>query len=452
MIMAGVVEETTLPDEDLVLSPIYTVPKKDSSARRPVFNLRHVNHQLETIHFKMTTMKDVKAAISRNTFMAKMDLKDCFWGLPIHESDRRFLGFHWRGKNFLFRGLPFGLSLAPYFITKLYRHMVEHLQAQGHQVMIYIDDILILGPTKKQCEASVAAVRDILKDLGAIVNEKKSIFTPSQTIEFLGFLLDSRTMTIEAPAKKIKNTRKSVMRLLKTKTPGVIQVTPRELASVLGKINSLADAMLSARVHTAALQEDKLRALQAQSWDDPFRLSAEAQEDARWWLQNITKMNGASLCPPIPDIQAGTDASDFGWGAWVKDPALTTIHSWGGHFSRKDAAEHINFKEMLAVKFLLMSSPIPLRGKVVDLGIDNMTTVFYVNRMGGRNSKLAKLATEIFELTRTPPDVPKMIHKASQQDRRATVNSLTTRLVALHVPGELNTLADMESRMPNCGK
>ena len=75
------------------------------------------------------------------------------------------------------------------------------------------------------------------------------------------------------------------------------------------------------------------------------------------------------------------------------------IHSWGGHFTRKDAARHINFKELLAVKFLLQSSPIPLRGKTVDIGIDNMTTVFYINRMGGRNEALAKLATEIFGLT-----------------------------------------------------
>ena len=78
MLEAGAIEETTLPEKELVRSPIYTVPKKDSSDRRPVFNLRWVNHHIQQIRFKMTTMKDVKAAITRDCFMAKMDLKDCF--------------------------------------------------------------------------------------------------------------------------------------------------------------------------------------------------------------------------------------------------------------------------------------------------------------------------------------------------------------------------------------
>ena len=98
MLAAGVVKETTLPNQELVRSPVYTVAKKDTTARRPVFNLRRVNHHLKEIHFKMATMKDVKAAITKNCFMAKMDLKDCFWGLPVHESDRKYLAFHWKGK------------------------------------------------------------------------------------------------------------------------------------------------------------------------------------------------------------------------------------------------------------------------------------------------------------------------------------------------------------------
>ena len=59
------------PKKNLVLSSIYTVPKKDSDARRPVHNLRFINEHIDSQHFKMTTMKDVKAAITKNCFMAK---------------------------------------------------------------------------------------------------------------------------------------------------------------------------------------------------------------------------------------------------------------------------------------------------------------------------------------------------------------------------------------------
>ena len=79
----------------------------------------------------MSSMKDVKQAMRQGDYMASLDLTDCFWGLPLAEKDQRACAFHWRGKNYVFRCLPFGLSLRPLFITKLYRHVVEHLQARA---------------------------------------------------------------------------------------------------------------------------------------------------------------------------------------------------------------------------------------------------------------------------------------------------------------------------------
>ena len=75
--------------KDVVISPVYTVPKKGSEKRRFVMNLRWINRHLRTEHFKMTTMKDVKGMISRNAFMTKLDLKDCYWQVPVCKEDQR---------------------------------------------------------------------------------------------------------------------------------------------------------------------------------------------------------------------------------------------------------------------------------------------------------------------------------------------------------------------------
>ena len=113
---------------------------------------------------------------------------------------------------------------------------------------MYIDDILILGETEKQCADSVRAVRDCLAELGARVNDTKSQPVPTQRLEYLGFELDAKTMKIWTPKKKLLNTKKAIKSFLRGGS-----ATAREAASVLGKLNSLADALLSARVHT--LQE-----------------------------------------------------------------------------------------------------------------------------------------------------------------------------------------------------
>jgi hypothetical protein len=137
--------------------------------------------------------------------------------------------------------------VSPLFITKLYKPLIAYLQARGHRTIIYIDDMLIFGETKQECEDSVRAVIEQMKRLGVIINQKKSVFSPSQQVEYLGFIIDSVEMTITAPKKKIESIRKDVKKFCKRQAS-----TPRQLASILGKINSLADAMFPVRVCTAA--------------------------------------------------------------------------------------------------------------------------------------------------------------------------------------------------------
>ena len=414
MLLMKAIRETT--DPRVVTSSIYTVPKKDSNKRRPVINLRWVNSHLKTQKFKMTTMKDVKAAITANCWMTKMDLTDCFWGLPVHEDDQRFLAFRWQGKTYQFTCLPFGLAPSPMYITKLYRHVVQHLQEQGHRLMIYIDDLLILGDTAEQCKATTDAVSKLLKDLGAIINEEKSVLQPTQKMEYLGFVLDSTNMVISAPKKKINNTRKAIRQVLNKPA-----TTARHLASVLGKINSMADAMFPTRVHTTGLEEQKIGLL-AMGWDFSAPLTLEATQNLTWWNENMFQLNGRPLIQPTVDLCGATDASDYGWGAWIETPQ--GLVRWGGLFTKELANEHINYKELTAVYYMLTGPPTSLRDKVVRLGIDNTTAMWYLRKMGGTNPKLARLAQQIF----------------------STLNLENISLEVYHLPGIMNQIADAESR------
>ncbi len=207
MLRMGAIEE--IQEKDLVLSSVYTVPKKNGK-RRMVINLRWVNEHLNKVHFKTSTMKDVKHALTKDCWMASIDLADCFWALRVAESDQRALAFEFNGKIYKFKVLPFGLGPSPMFITKLYRKVVEDLQARGHRVMIYIDDILVLGATKAECEASASEVARLLKLLGAVINDAKSTMTAAQVVDYLGFTLDSTTMTVTAPPTKMVNLVKAL--------------------------------------------------------------------------------------------------------------------------------------------------------------------------------------------------------------------------------------------------
>ena len=418
MLAQGAIRDTTHRKHELVLSSVYTISKKGSTKRRPITNLRWVNTHIHTAHFKMTTVREVKAAIRQGDFMAKVDLADCFWGVPVHKDDQPALSFQWKGRCYSYQVLPFGLSVSPLFITKTYREVVKALQAEGHRIIIYVDDILVLGSSREQADRSTAALRKKLQDLGAVINEDKCSKASAQQIEYLGFNFDSVAMTVRVPAPKLRNLRKELRKFTNKTT-----ASPREVASLLGKIQAMADALFPARVHTAGLHQLKLLGLQRGSWDGQLRVSDEARDDARWWIASMADINGRTLLPMgPPDATAATDASDDAWGAWVTTSNGTV--AFGGQFTARMHSTHINYKELVAVFYLLRSAKSLLKGKRVDLGIDNTCALAYVARLGGRKLRLARLADKIYDFM-----------------RRWEIS-----LVPHYVPSAMNTLADRESR------
>ncbi len=107
-------------------SQLFLVPKKDGN-QRPVINLKKLNSFVRTEHFKMEGIHMLKNLLRPGDWMAKVDLKDAYFMIPIAQEDRSFLCFSWGGVNYQFNCLPFGLSSAPWVFTKTTRPVVATL-------------------------------------------------------------------------------------------------------------------------------------------------------------------------------------------------------------------------------------------------------------------------------------------------------------------------------------
>ena len=75
---------------------------------------------------------------------------------------------------------------------------------------MYIDDILIITESETQVREHTAALIFLLENLGLVINYPKSLTTPSQVIEFLGFTINSKMMELKLPGEKIKKIRGEV--------------------------------------------------------------------------------------------------------------------------------------------------------------------------------------------------------------------------------------------------
>ena len=160
--------------------------------------------------------------------MCKLDLKDAYLTVPIHTSHWRFLWFHWQGKVYEYKALPFSLATARRLFTKLLKPVLVNLRAAGVRLIGYLDDFLIIGKTKPEAEGAYMKMKSLLKSLGFIVNTEKSLPIATQKIEFLGFTIDSARIDISLPVQKIWSECRHLLRDKVT--------TVRKLARLVGML------------------------------------------------------------------------------------------------------------------------------------------------------------------------------------------------------------------------
>ena len=256
-------------------SNMFMVPKK-GGGQRSVINLKYLNKFVKSEHFKMEGLHTVKALLQKNDWMAKIDLKDAFFMVPIAPQFRKFLLFSVGLQTYQFRCLPFGLCTASRVFTKVLKPVVERLRSIGIHLVIYIDDMLLMAPSSTLLTEQVFATLFLLENTGFVINNKKSLLQPTQEIEFLGMIIDSVRMDLTLPGEKIEDIRQEAQKLFSLSSPSA-----HSLSQLAGKLNATTPALQVAPLFCRSLQTCLKQALAANSQDykSPIHLSPQAAED-----------------------------------------------------------------------------------------------------------------------------------------------------------------------------
>ena len=293
----------------------------------------------------METTRTVKGLIKPGDWLLKLDLKDAYLTVPIHQNHRKYLRFHWHGQTWQFQVLPFGLNSAPCTFMKLTKPIVSILRRLGVRVIIYLDDMLLMAKSAQEASAHLRAAVEILVALGFVVNSKKSVFQPSQRLEFLGFVINSKEMVISLPHQRLQS-----LRSLAKRTHRQERVTIRQLAQLLGMMTAAHPAILPAPLHYRHLERTKIQAAR----QDPsmIYISTHVKLDLQWWVEQSQIHNGRPLQIMQWDLTIESDASLTGWGASCLG------RSTGGPWSQEERTRHINYLELKAA-FLALKTFVP---------------------------------------------------------------------------------------------
>lgn len=93
------------------------------------------------------------------------------------------------------------LSSTPRVFTKMLIHLIARLQALLFHLIIYLDDILIMGSSYDETSRHLKITVDLLQSVGFLISLEK--FVLSQTIEFLGLNIHSKVLTLSLYSAKV---------------------------------------------------------------------------------------------------------------------------------------------------------------------------------------------------------------------------------------------------------
>lgn len=412
----GVIKETHRQKEQIV-SPIFLRKKKDGGFRM-ILNLQKLNEHINYKHFKMENFEQAIRLINKDAYMASVDLKHAYYSIKIAEQQQKLLCFKWQGRIIQFTCLPNGVSEGPRLFTKLMKPIFAKLREMGHVITSFIDDTLISHSSFEGCSQSVHTTVEFLRKMGFYINEDKSVLIPTKCLEYLGNVIDSEEMIVKLPERRRQKIVQSCKELFSC---GKAKI--RDVAKVIGSLVAAFPAVEMGKLHYRRLESAKIAALKEVkgNFDKRMDVTHEMKADLLWWLNNIEVQNRI-IFREGTETDLYTDASNLGWGASLNHQIIN------GKWSLAETILHINEKELKAILLALQSFIHQIRGKHIRVFCDNMTTVHYVNEMGGLKSAMCNdICLKIWEM-------------CEKNDIWITCS---------HIPGKVNCLADAASRKFN---
>ena len=127
--------------------------------------------------------------------------------------------------------LPMGLSSSPRIFTIVMKPPLAYFRQKGCTVSGYIDDFFIQENDFRECYSSLEEAVLLFLQLGFHVHPERSVLIPSQSLNFLGFNLNSVSMTVALTQKKMDQ-----LEPLCTEAMNGEDLSIRFVAKVIGKV------------------------------------------------------------------------------------------------------------------------------------------------------------------------------------------------------------------------
>ena len=286
------------PQPPTVINPL-SVSFNAKGTPRLILDLRHVNKHIPKPKFRMDDWKVFANYFVPDGFLFKFDMKSGYHHVDIWPDHQQFLGFQWplnstKMRYFCFTVLPFGLSSAPYLFTKLFRPLVAHWRALGFRIVLFLDDGAGCEHTYAAACSVSASVRQDLISAGVVPNVEKSVWDPTQILEWLGLIWNFAEGYIAISHSRITNFTTALQKF----SDNLPFVSPRFIASIVGKIISMSPVIGNVTLIMSRFLQSAVAL--SDHWDfvidlSKFQYYQQCLTEVKFWSSNIVSLNNRNL-------------------------------------------------------------------------------------------------------------------------------------------------------------
>lgn len=365
MIEWGVIRE----QQTEYVSPLVVVTKKDGSPR-VCLDARFLNKRMVMDHVMPPNPSELLFHFVEGQCLSKLDMTSSYWQVPIKESHRKYTGFLYQGRTYVFNVLPFGLCTS---VGSFIRGLNIVLGGEMAEFLVlYVDDILIFSRDIQSHYEHLALIFKKLIEAGVTIKLRKCQFA-CKRIEFLGHILTPTGIEIDPNrVSAIQNFR----------APRNV----KELRSFLGLINY--ERRFCNQL--AELTVPLLRLLKRGNrwrWTD---IEHEAFQNLKEVFLKLTVLHHPK---ETEEYFVQTDASNHGIGACLFQLGLEGERKIIAYSSRTlkgpELAYSVTEKEALAVVYALRQWRVFLLGRAVTVITDHKA-ISFLNDCRFTNARLTR--------------------------------------------------------------
>ena len=386
------------------ISPLNTVPKKDSVDRRLILDLscpegNSVNDgiskdwylgKLDKLQFpSVDNLVSRVMEIGKGALLFKVDLSRAYRQAGVNPGEIPILGFFLDGNFYFDSTLSMGGRNSARSCQRITSAVVFIFSKHGFFAVNYLDD-LGSAETEERAQQAFEKLRDIIRLFGLKEAVDKAA-SPSTLMVFLGLLINSIDLTITIPPRKLEEILQEV-RKWRNKTTASL----KEVQILAGQLNFACKCVRSGRVYLSRIL-NFLREFN-NSKSKIREVSDELKQDIAWWDSFASKFNGVSMMLENewskPDKLMASDSCLTGGGAYF----LGRYFHWKFPEQIVSKKFSINVLELMVLVVTVKKWAKHLVSKKVVFKCDNLNTVRWINSGASRVIEAQSLIRHLHEI------------------------------------------------------